>query len=157
MAQSSFSSDAVSTSNLSDIESDIIFPRAYVPDLLQRTYCRNKPRSMKYIIPTEDTLSLFEGWWQETLWRKRNPSQKIAWNTSRNKSEAWRYFRALATLTTGEPIVQCVRCNDALKHPTIKNGGTNAMTRHVRSGACTKHSTDNGHGAITEHFPRQKV
>ena len=126
------------------------------PSILERT-CSFNGTKKGYVVWSSDTKDIWDHWWSKTTWRSHNPTIKIGWSTARRKSNVWKYFRSIARISDGTPLLQCIRCQQIFKHSGILQSGTSTLTRHLQRPDCIRISKNKGLCALDRYLQREKV
>jgi hypothetical protein len=88
----------------------------------------------------------FTNWWLTTDWCLENldkgeTAAAIHWESKARTSNSWQHFYQAAHSRTGHPYLICQQCSAVLEHPRTKNSGTKALSTHISSQKCRKHSS----------------
>jgi hypothetical protein len=113
--------------------------------------------NIEYVIFNVTLSNEWAQWWNETAWRRENDLKRVLFDSQRLKSTVWQFMRSCAKLSDGTPYVQCERCGAILVHPCIKDAGTTALSRHLKSDECRRTAKQKGKGNIEFFSKRKKV
>jgi hypothetical protein len=107
-----------------------------------------KSPNNRYVIWKEDTANEWHQWWTAKIANNINRDifRHMVWTRSK-RSPIWTQFYQGAEIRTGNPKVLCQLCWRAFAHPELRQGGssTSTLTRHTKSGACTRRDGSQTH------------
>ena len=126
------------------------------PSILERTYSFNSIKK-GYVVQSSDTKDIQDHQQSKTIQRSYNPIIKIRQSTARRKLNVQKYFRSIARISDGTPLLQCIRCQQIFKHSGILQSGTSTLTRHLQRPDCIRISKNKGLCALNRYLQREKV